>query len=204
MKAQAIKALASIELVFEALPKREPQHRQSWRSNVVDHGLKDAKGRAIGGLVEAYEWTDGFRVYVRATRDGEVFGAIPRSFDCKTLEDAARLSVSKLLEQRTRYAHAAANEHPQFRKKVAKTEQGTRRYGFFGTVYHRAHKGDGLERLETRITVEAPSRAVAEAVLAHYGMNLESEKRCDCGAEFVPGPHNPERCTPCMDERGSL
>jgi hypothetical protein len=77
-----------------------------WRTDNVDHGLVDEKGRKIGGRATVYVSSiDGnFYAYAHATRDGQSFGAIPRATKCASLEQAQRFAISKLNSQRARYA----------------------------------------------------------------------------------------------------
>lgn len=73
-------------------------------SEVVDFGVTDDKGRAVGGfgLVESCE--DGsFRVSSQAMRAGKRFGAIPRStYHRCTLEEAQAIALSKVEAARKR------------------------------------------------------------------------------------------------------
>lgn len=98
-----------------------PFTRTYHQSNVVDHGVKDAKGRAIGGyvLIEHYV-PDDYGVEVQSTRDGKKFGAINvrGRMHVKTLEEAKALAVTKLAEQAKRFVKAAAKgEGRQFGNK---------------------------------------------------------------------------------------
>ena len=111
--------------------------RTRWVSNVVEHGLKDGKGRAIGNyavidafqlLVQAMkggrmqsveiEGTNGlcqletertFFVTTQATRDGKMFGAISvGGTRCKTLEEAQTIAAKKIAAAGKRFARQVA------------------------------------------------------------------------------------------------
>lgn len=45
-----------------------------------------------------------------------------------------------------------------------------KRYAFAGTVHYR--DATGLHAIETTITILAPSRDIARAILAHYGVGF--------------------------------
>lgn len=121
--------LAPIPLTWSGLPGR---HTSQWASNIINFGLKDSKGRVLGGyawIEERYERTisssegtiyEGrklFFVNTRATRDGVTFGAWPRQTPAETLEAAKALAEKKIAETGARYAKAVAKgEGRQFRK----------------------------------------------------------------------------------------
>lgn len=92
-----------------------------WQSNIVEHGLKDSKDRAIGGRVVIESLAAGdFIVETYVTRDGKGFGAIPRGTKAPTFEAAKVLAVKKLQEQAKRFAKAVAKgEGRQFARKRA-------------------------------------------------------------------------------------
>jgi len=91
-------------------------------SNTVEHGVVDAKGRAIGGFAvvrseplnakgESVFWSreplpvvrTEYRLEICATRNGKSFGAIRRPTKYDTLEAAQAAAVGKLIEQGKRY-----------------------------------------------------------------------------------------------------
>lgn len=100
--------------------------RRCWLSNGVDHGLRDAKGRAIGNyaviyayqklrrdesgkLVEPVGLVDEmtFEVSTQATRDGHTFGSsFPRGTECGSLEEAKALAEKKIAAAGRRFARA--------------------------------------------------------------------------------------------------
>jgi len=83
-----------------------------WRSEKVSYGVKDAKGRDVGGYVtieNGSAWREpGFYVRTNATRDGKGFGAIAKSARCATLEEAKALGEKKIADAAKRYAKLAA------------------------------------------------------------------------------------------------
>jgi hypothetical protein len=110
-----------------------------WNSQDFDYGVRDAKGRAVGGFVrlerlfprvnrrtESGDWVtertgpDFYYVTHNTTRDGRGFGAIPNGTRCSTLEEAKTLASKKVNEARRRFQRAAAKgEGRQFAKKEA-------------------------------------------------------------------------------------
>lgn len=102
-------------------------------SDAVDHGIKDAKGRAIGNyaVIDAMRKVrrndDGtltledattYFVSTRATRDGKSFGAInTRDTECASLTEAQAVAEKKIAAAGKRFARAAAKgEGRQFAK----------------------------------------------------------------------------------------
>lgn len=84
-----------------------------WKSDVVDHGLRDGKGRSIGGFAKiSPRWTGaeerlpGFVLGIYATRDGKKFGAIPPYTIVPSVEAGQVLAEKKLVEQHRRFEKA--------------------------------------------------------------------------------------------------
>lgn len=80
-------------------------------SNVVNHGVCDERGRAVGGYAEirrlssAYGDRAGkYELSVFAARNGEKYGAIPPHTLYDTIEAAQSAAVPALLAQRKRYS----------------------------------------------------------------------------------------------------
>lgn len=105
---------------------------ESWSSQSFDYGVRDNKGRVIGGRVSirkrfackrdadgkivfgedrhAVEDLDRpfFEVCHHALRDGRGFGAIPRGTNCATLEAAKVLAAKKVKEACARFTRLVA------------------------------------------------------------------------------------------------
>jgi hypothetical protein len=83
---------------------------EAWSSDHVNYGVKDAKGRAVGGyaLITHRVGTSDYSVCTKATRDGRGFGALPRRAWATSLEPAQALAVKKLLQAKARYERLAA------------------------------------------------------------------------------------------------
>lgn len=112
-------------------------HGNNLHTQVISHGLKDAKGREIGNYAKIEErsvWepipelpgrhrpTDRveYRVATQATRDGEDFGAYAHGSFLPTLDEAKALAVVKIIEAGKRYAKAVAKgEGKQFKNRTA-------------------------------------------------------------------------------------
>jgi hypothetical protein len=110
----------------------------SYQSNVVEHGVKDNKGRAIGNYAcirestTRYEEVEGqwqrraftvpvyYRVTTQATRDGKTFGAISTGYtEAATLEEAQAIAAKKVAAAGRRFARQVARgEGKQFTKAV--------------------------------------------------------------------------------------
>jgi hypothetical protein len=105
-------------------------------SNVVEHGILDNKGRAIGNYAEidayqrlvkadaepfALEAKPTYFVTTNATRDGQKFGALStKGTACSTLEEAKVLAEKKIVAAGKRFAKAVAKgKGRQFVKVVA-------------------------------------------------------------------------------------
>lgn len=115
-------------------------------SQNVDYGVRDSKGRAIGGyaeIVPSAEWVDGteplpnhhradgrpvmrkvpsgrvlFHVRTNATRDGKPFGAIPRSTIVDSMDAAKALAEKKIEAAKARFAKLVAKgEGRQFKER---------------------------------------------------------------------------------------
>lgn len=75
---------------------------------VADHGVRDDKGRKIGGRVDIDPGTGinsgTFTVRVHATRDGVTFGALRKASRYKNVREALEAATRKVLEQRKAYA----------------------------------------------------------------------------------------------------
>ena len=87
----------------------ESGHGSTWQCETVDYGLADARGRSIGGYATIdhgsnFRNKDAFYLSVRATRDGQSFGALPRPTEYKTLELAKAGAAKKIAEAQKRYA----------------------------------------------------------------------------------------------------
>jgi hypothetical protein len=101
----------------------------TWSSQVFDYGVKDAKGRTVGGAVhvelrvpsvtfrnEAGQWVTEptgkpafYYVTHSARRDGRHFGSsFPRGTRCSTLEEGKTVAGKKVQEARRRFQRAAA------------------------------------------------------------------------------------------------
>jgi hypothetical protein len=95
------------------------QQADYWWSNTVDHGIRDEKGRAVGGYAGIHflrppppdsMWQYGagregkYELEVYAARDGKKYGAIPRGTVYDTLEEAQAAAAAKLAKQRAAYA----------------------------------------------------------------------------------------------------
>lgn len=93
-------------------------YSQSIRTDVIEHGVQDEKGRTVGGYVEIKFFeacpANGYRgailesyfvVSVNATRNGKKFGAISRGTEVKggTWEACKAFGDRKLAEQAKRY-----------------------------------------------------------------------------------------------------
>ncbi len=85
---------------------------ERWVSQNFDYGVRDAKGRVIGGFVQIDRighWIHApFYVTHNSLRDGVDFGASPNGTRCKTLEEAQALAVKKAHAARTRFHRLAA------------------------------------------------------------------------------------------------
>lgn len=91
-----------------------PYEREVHHSNVVEHGMVDEKGRAVGGYVavedrlryiEGTKTTEtcyGVRCY--ATRNGKQYGASPHPTVVSTVEEGKALAAGLLAAQGKRYA----------------------------------------------------------------------------------------------------
>lgn len=90
------------------------------RSNTVEYGLRDDKGRSIGGYavieygtfykygpdykLESVVRTGAVFLRTQATRDGKTYGAIANRTECSSLEQAKTLAEKKLQTAAKRYA----------------------------------------------------------------------------------------------------
>lgn len=104
---------------------------RGFRSQVVEHGLKDSKNRTLGHFAVLEErpdseidpenptWPGGcpryrmngktyWDVSTRATRDGAHFGALTRGTRVETLEEAKALAEKKMAEAARRTAKQVA------------------------------------------------------------------------------------------------
>lgn len=89
-------------------------------SQVVDTGVRDAKGRVCGSYAQVGERKSG-GVWIRiwATRDGDKFGAIPRESSAPSIEAAKATAAKKVAQAQARFARAAAKgEGRQWAKKA--------------------------------------------------------------------------------------
>ncbi len=116
MKTATASAHTGITLIWTA------NSADRWRSNTVEHGLKDGKGRSIGNyaVIEAATWLSNTSYVVRtsATRDGHTFGAIANGTECKSLDDAKALAEKKIAAAGKRFARQVAKgEGKQFARK---------------------------------------------------------------------------------------
>jgi hypothetical protein len=75
----------------------------TYTSYFVDHGVRDAQDREVGGYatIEVRD-DDGCCVRTWVTRNGVRFGAIPRGTTVKTIPEAKKLAEQKMVEQRRR------------------------------------------------------------------------------------------------------
>ena len=102
--------------------------KMCWTSNVVEHDLRDGKGRAIGNYahIETHrallgaantthtlDTTVRFYVCTHATRDGKSFGAIPRGTMCDSFEAAKALAAKKVAAVREEFV--MRDVHDQWR-----------------------------------------------------------------------------------------
>jgi len=69
----------------------------------AEHGLWDAKGRGVGGHARILHTPGCFAVSIFATRNGQTYGAIPRSTEYTTLDEAMSAGERGLEAQRKRY-----------------------------------------------------------------------------------------------------
>jgi hypothetical protein len=118
----------------------DPKYDETtWVSAVIEHGLKDNKGRAIGGYAViqcrpktirttengAHRYTLApeatYFVRTQATRDGDSFGAgWNRPTECKSLDEAQALAAKKIDAAGKRFARQIENgTGRQFKKQHA-------------------------------------------------------------------------------------
>jgi hypothetical protein len=82
----------------------------TFRSAVREHGLADAKGRALGGRFEVEQRKDGFHVFIGGARDGRPFGPTndPSRTAYATLDEALVAAEQRLDAQAARHRRKAA------------------------------------------------------------------------------------------------
>ena len=83
-----------------------PRGDDGFRSNVVEYGLRDDKGRSIGGyaVISIGYPNPGVWLRTQATRNGKTYGAITNRTECSSLEQAKALAEKKLQAAAKRYA----------------------------------------------------------------------------------------------------
>jgi hypothetical protein len=105
----------------------QPPNFNRWVSNIVEHGLKDGKGRSIGNYACIHtrdsraekvpgQWQYKivpcelyYYVTTQATRDGKGFGAIvTNGTEAATLDAAKALAAKKIAAAGKRFARAVA------------------------------------------------------------------------------------------------
>lgn len=78
-----------------------------WYDGYVEHGVSDNKGRVLGHRFIITRERDGWRMRPQATRDATKYGALTKSFRCKSLADAMALAEVKAAAGKKAAAKAA-------------------------------------------------------------------------------------------------
>jgi hypothetical protein len=84
----------------------------------VDFGLTDGKGRKIGAQIAVWKTDAGWDARVHATRDGEVFGALRKSFSSTDWDELTKAITSRVAAMGKRYAKIAAGHRWSGRDKI--------------------------------------------------------------------------------------